>query len=196
MMYSFAGINSDGNIRVMDSWADLPSGRDGYRKFTRLRDQSPGTKAMISIGGWDESSAKFSQVASNPWTRARFAQNAVNFLKQHNFDGLDVDWEYPNQRGGQPSDKENFVALLRNLRQAFNPHGFILSVAVGASEMSASQSYNVWEVSQQVDFINLMTYDFHGPWNSYTGLNAPMYASSRESGDEAKLNMVRMACLE
>ena len=195
IIYSFAGINSDCSIRVMDSWADLPSGLDGYGKFTRLRNESPGTKAMISIGGWDEGSQLFSTLASYPWTRARFVQNVVNFLQQYNFDGLDLDWEYPNQRGGQPSDVENYVVLLRELRQAFNPHGYILSVAVAAAGSSASQSYNVWEVSQQVDFINLMAYDFNGSWNSYTGFNAPMYSSSRESGDQATLNMVCMACL-
>ena len=189
IIYSFLGINTDGSVRVMDSWADLPSGLDGYGKFTRLREQSPGTKAMISIGGWSAGSSNFSQVAGNPGTRAWFVQNVVNFLGQYNFDGLDVDWEYPNQRGGQPSDKENYVALLRELRQAFNPQGYILSVAVAAAESSASKSYNIREVSQQVDFINLMAYDFNGSWNWKTGFNAPMYASSRESGEQASLNM-------
>ncbi|XP_076666712.1 chitinase-3-like protein 1 [Andrena cerasifolii] len=189
IIYSFVGINTDGSLRVMDSWADLPSGLDGYGKFTRLREKSPGTKAMIAIGGWNEGSSKFSQVASNPGTRTQFVRNVVNFLKQYNFDGFDVDWEYPNQRGGQPSDKENYVALLRELRQAFNPLGYILSVAVAAAESSASKSYNIREVSQHVHFINLMAYDFNGSWNPKTGLNAPMYPSSRESGDQAKLNM-------
>ena len=189
IVYSSVGINIDGSVRVTDSWADLPSGLDGYGKFTRLRQLSPGTKAMIAIGGWNEGSTTFSQVSGDPVTRARFVQNVVNFLKQYNFDGLDVDWEYPNQRGGQPSDKENYVALLRELRQAFNPHGYILSVAVAAAEFSASKSYNIRDLSQYVHFISLMTFDFNGSWNPNTGLNAPMNASSRESGDQAKLNM-------
>ncbi|XP_054011036.1 chitinase-3-like protein 1 [Hylaeus anthracinus] len=194
MIYSFTGTNTNGDVLVSDPWADLPDdgGMNGYGKFTELRRSSPGTKAMISSGGWDEGSYKYSQIVSNPSTRARFVQNVVNFLKRFNFDGFDLDWEYPNQRGGQPSDKENYVALLRELREEFDKYGYILSVAVAAGEDSASQSYLVWQVSQYVHFINLMTYDFNGSWSNYAGLNAPMYASS---GSQDPLNNVNAAVL-
>ncbi|XP_015439740.1 PREDICTED: probable chitinase 3 [Dufourea novaeangliae] len=132
---------------------------------------------MIAVGGWNEGSNKFSQVVSNPGTRARFVQNVVDFLRKYNFDGFDVDWEYPNQRGGQPSDKQNFVNLLRELKSAFSPHGYILSVAVAAVASSASQSYNIRDVAEQVDFVNLMAYDMNGSWNSFTGENAPLYSN-------------------
>ncbi|XP_026674562.1 probable chitinase 2 [Ceratina calcarata] len=189
MIYTFVGITTNGDVQVLDSWLDLPSGRDGFGKFTRLRQSSPGTKAMIAIGGWNEGSAKYSQVAANPQLRARFAQNVVNFLRTYNFDGFDVDWEYPNQRGGNPSDKWNFILLLKELKQAFSQHGYILSVAVGAAKSSASKSYYIRDVSENVDFINLMTYDLNGSWNSVTGINAPLYASSNEHGDQANLNV-------
>ncbi|XP_076235084.1 chitinase-3-like protein 1 [Calliopsis andreniformis] len=188
MIYSFIGISTDGSIHTLDSWADLSDGLDGFGKFTRLRQLSPGTKAMVAVGGWNEGSTKFSQVVSNPGTRAQFVQNVVNFLRQYNFDGFDVDWEYPNQRGGQPSDKQNYIALLKELREAFNRNGYLLSVAVAAAESSASKSYLISQLSQYVDFINLMAYDFNGSWNNFVGLNAPLYSSSRESGDQAKLN--------
>lgn len=190
MIYSFIGIITDGSVNVLDSWMDLPNGKDGFGKFTRLRELSPGTKAMVAIGGWNEGSVKYSQVVGNPAIRATFVKNVVNFLKQYNFDGLDVDWEYPNQRGGKPSDKENYVALLKELREEFDKHGFILSVAVSAAEGSASQSYHISQVSKYVHFINLMTYDFNGSWNRFTGINAPLYASATNTGVQAKLNVV------
>lgn len=185
MIYTFIGIGTDGSVGTLDAWADLPSGMDGFGKFTRLRQQSPGTKAMVAVGGWNEGSTKFSQVVSNPGIRARFVQNVVDFLRQYNFDGFDVDWEYPNQRGGQPSDKQNYVSLLRELRQEFDKHGYLLSAAVAAAESSASQSYLINQIFQYVHFINLMTYDFNGSWNNFAGLNAPLYGSS-------KLNVVRI----
>ncbi|XP_017890421.1 acidic mammalian chitinase-like [Ceratina calcarata] len=189
MIYTFVGITTNGDVQVLDSWLDLPNGRDGFGKFTRLRQSSPGTKAMIAIGGWNEGSAKYSQVAANPQLRARFAQNVVNFLRTYNFDGFDVDWEYPNQRGGNPSDKLNFILLLKELKEAFNKHGYILSVAVGAAESLASKSYHIANVSQNVDFINLMTYDYHGSWDSVTGTNAPLYALSSEQGNQIMSNV-------
>lgn len=190
MIYSFIGINTDGSVRVMDAWADLPDGggKDGFGNFVRLSNRN-GAIPMIAIGGWNEGSVKFSQVTSNPQTRSRLVQEVVKFLQRYNFKGFDVDWEYPNQRGGQPADRQNFVALLRELRQEFDRYGYTLSVAVGAAEKSASQSYIINQVTQYVHFVNLMTYDMNGSWNKVTGLNAPLYASSREQGDQAKLNV-------
>ncbi|XP_076637428.1 chitinase-3-like protein 1 [Colletes latitarsis] len=191
MIYTFAGITTNGDVRILDPWADLSDsgGKNGYGKFTELRHSSPSTKAMIAIGGWNEGSSKYSQVASDPTLRARFVQNVVNFLKKYDFDGFDVDWEYPNQRGGQPSDRGNFVTLLKDLKQEFNKYGYILSVAVAAAEGSASQSYIIPEISKHVDLINLMAYDFNGSWNRNVGINAPLYASPKESGSQAKLNV-------
>ncbi|XP_076284259.1 chitinase-3-like protein 1 [Lasioglossum baleicum] len=190
MIYSFIGINTDGTVRILDAWADLADGggKNGFGKFTSLAKQND-VKALIAIGGWNEGSTKFSQVVSNPQTRSRLVQDVVSFLQRYNFDGFDVDWEYPNQRGGQPSDKENFVALLRELRQAFDSRGYILSVAVGAAEKSASQSYIINQVGQYAHLINLMTYDMNGSWNKVTGINAPLYASDSEQGEQAKLNV-------
>ncbi|XP_076657145.1 chitinase-3-like protein 1 [Halictus rubicundus] len=191
MIYTFIGINTDGTVKILDPWADLPDGggKNGFGQFVARSKQSSGTKAMIAIGGWNEGSVKFSQVVSNPQTRSRLVQDVVGFLQRYNFDGFDVDWEYPNQRGGQLSDKQNFVALLRELRQAFDSRGYTLSVAVGAAEKSASLSYIIDQVAQYVHFINLMTYDMNGSWNNFAGHNAPLYASAREQGEQAKLNV-------
>ena len=53
--------------------------------------------------------------------RATFITSAVAWLRQHGFDGLDLDWEFPGQvtQGGRVSDKQNLVKLVRELRQAF-----------------------------------------------------------------------------
>ena len=47
---------------------------------------------MIAIGGWNEGSTKYSAMASNPGSRKTFVDSVVRFLKQYDFDGLDVDW--------------------------------------------------------------------------------------------------------
>ena len=58
--------------------------------------KSSGKKVLLAIGGWNDSEGdKYSKLVSSSASRSKFITHAVDFLKQHNFDGLDLDWEYP-----------------------------------------------------------------------------------------------------
>ena len=189
MIYSFVGLTDDGEVRILDAWNDLADGggKDNMKKFNDLRQQSPGTKTMVAIGGWNEGSTRFSRITANPSLRSKLVTSIVNFVKKHGFDGFDVDWEYPAQReGSSPADKQNYIEFLKELKARFSQEGLILSAAVAAAESSASQSYNIPEMSKHLDFINLMAYDLHGVWEGKTGMNAGLYP--RQAGD--KLNVV------
>lgn len=170
-------MNVAGKINILDPWQDLPDnyGKNGFGKFNDLRKVNPNLKTLIAIGGWNEGSIKYSHVVADPTLRAKFVKSVVEFLNKYKFDGFDIDWEYPNQRGGKPADKKNFVALLKELSKELKKYGKILSLAVGAAPTSASQSYVIPEISEYVDMINLMTYDLHGSWEATTGMNAPLY---------------------
>ena len=74
-----------------------------------------------------------------------------------------------DRKPGDPTDKEHDIALLRELHQAFQPHGFILTTAVSAGKTVIDRAYDVPEMNKYIDFINLMTYDFHGGWENKTG---------------------------
>ncbi|KAL6255476.1 hypothetical protein P5V15_013812 [Pogonomyrmex californicus] len=191
LIYTFIGINTEGDVRVLDAWQDLPDnwGKDGFNRFNKLREQSPETKTLIAIGGWNEGSAKYSSVVSKPAIRAKFVKNVIDFMKRYKFDGFDVDWEYPNQRGGKLEDVQNYISLLKELRSEFDKHGFILSAAVAAAETSASLSYDIPAMSKYLHFINVMAYDLHGAWEKVTGHNAPLYPRKGESGNDLKLNV-------
>ncbi|XP_054162596.1 chitinase-3-like protein 1 [Oppia nitens] len=204
LMYGFAKLNEETNkIEAFEPGLDLgsedwesglPWGRGMYRKFNALREQNPSLKTIISIGGWNEGSDKYSRMVFNPQSRAVFVQSVVDFLAEYKFDGLDVDWEYPGQKAvgdqdrepGNEADKENFVILLRELRAALKPKGYLLGAAVSAGAPTIDRGYNVKEVSELLDFINLMTYDFNGGWESKTSHNAPLYHWENPANDKEK----------
>src|SRR5699024_2633657 len=98
--------------------------------------------------------------------------------------------EYPASRGGKPEDKRNFVALLRELKQAFSDKGYILSAAVSAGKYFADPAYDIPQISKYLDWIGVMCYDYHGGWESKTGHNAPLYARPDEYGSDRILNVV------
>jgi len=55
-----------------------------------------GRKVLLALGGWNDSAGdKYSRLVTSPSARKAFIDHAVAFLKKHNFDGLDLDWEYP-----------------------------------------------------------------------------------------------------
>ncbi|XP_046436427.1 probable chitinase 2 [Neodiprion fabricii] len=188
MIYTFVGITEAGEVKVLDPWADLPDngGKAGFQKFNALRERHQGMKTLVAIGGWNEGSEKYSRVAGKPALRSHFADNAVNFVLKYGFDGLDIDWEYPNQRGGTPADVRNFVLLLKELRARFDEHHLILTAAVAAAKISAGLSYDIPTISKYLHFINIMTYDFHGSWDPVTGHNAPLYPATRETTATAR----------
>lgn len=56
------------------------------------------------MGGWNEGSVKYSTVAASATLRATFIQSALELVQTYGFDGFDLDWEYPAQRGGASAD--------------------------------------------------------------------------------------------
>jgi GH18 family chitinase len=71
-------------------------------------------KTLLAIGGWNEGSRRFSPLVADPARRKTFIRSAVRFLRQYNFDGLDLDWEYPSARdGGKPEDRKNYAIFVK-----------------------------------------------------------------------------------
>ena len=84
-----------------------------YERFNNLKTVNPTLKTLLAVGGWNFGSKRFSDMASSPTNRAEFVNSAITFLRKRNFDGLDIDWEYPASRGGPPQDKINLAALMK-----------------------------------------------------------------------------------
>lgn len=188
--YAFFKPELDGSISGTDAWADenLLLGEfnwatNQYIPNTSIVDlaHNNGVKILPSIGGWTLSD-NFPIIAADPAKRQAFAQACVNLIQQYNFDGIDLDWEYPGYapHGGSAADKANFTLLLQEVRSAIDAYGvtvnkpMLLTAAVGAA---ADRMDDVdWPVvAQLLDIINLMSYDFFGAWDPTTNHNSPLY---------------------
>lgn len=115
LIFAFGWLKN-GKLSTFEENDDTVGGKVGlYDRVVGLKSKNPNLKVLLAIGGWSFGTAKFKEVAKTRFSRQTFVFSAVEFLREHNFDGLDMDWEYPKS-----SDKENFSALLTELRQAFD----------------------------------------------------------------------------
>lgn len=86
-----------------------------------------------------------------------------------------------NCNSGPKSDKLFYVELLRDLKTALKPRGLLLSGAVSSSKKVIDLAYQVPLISEYLDWIDVMTYDYHGHWEGQTGHVAPLcHCSSHE----------------
>lgn len=175
LVYAYAGLDKKGLVASLDPRADLSKdgGKNGYSEFNKLRLRNDKVKTFIAVGGPTVSSKTFSGVAADDKKRKLFAENAAKFVKDHEFDGMSIDWQYPSQLGGSSADKRNFVKLLKDLKEKFDEAQVLLMATVAANFVSVKKSYNVPAMVQYLDTINLMTFDYHGPWEQKTGVIAP-----------------------
>jgi chitinase len=141
---------------------------ENFKVLTGLRRANPTLKILISVGGWTWSGG-FSDAVLTADSRRRFVESAIAFVQRHDLDGFDVDWEYPGLPGAgnthRPEDKQNFTALMAELRAALDALGreahrtYLLTFAAGAFADFITHT-ELDKVQASVDFVNLMTYDF------------------------------------
>ncbi|GAA3782368.1 glycoside hydrolase family 18 protein [Streptomyces coacervatus] len=167
---------------VADTW-DQPL-RGNFNQLLKLKKKHPGLKVLWSFGGWTWSSG-FGEAAKNP---AAFAQSCYDLVKNSKwagvFDGIDIDWEYPNACGNScdTSGREAFKNLMGALRSKFGSSALVTAAitadATGGGKIDAADYAGA---AQYVNWYNPMTYDYFGAWDA-TGPTAPHSPLNSYSG--------------
>jgi chitinase len=186
-----------------------------FLQLKLLKAAHPNLKAFISLGGWSWSK-NFSVASRTDALRKQLARSCVKMFIAGDlpvqdgrggpgaakgvFDGIDIDWEYPGG-GGQPyntvdaSDKRNFTLLMQEFRAQLDAQGaidgkrYLLTAAIGAGPDKIAQTEPAL-YSQYMDWVNVMTYDFHGGWENTTNFHSALYHDPADpsTGAVAKYN--------
>ena len=122
-------------------------------------------KTLLSLGGASVNATQFRTVFEPDKIRREFIRNTIKYLRKYKFDGLDLDWEFPETE----NDRRIFSMLVRDYRLEFQNEAFLtdrarllLTAAVAAYRPKIEAGYDIKEISPFLDYINLMAYDYHG----------------------------------
>jgi chitinase len=202
VLYAFANVSTTGQCAIADSWADyqdpfLPSVNGqpysgplygNFAALLQLKQLHPKLEVLISIGGASATNTtNFSAAAATVAGRARLASSCVDLFISGNvaegisaaglFDGIDIDWEFPTA-----ADTDNYTALISEFRSqlaalgAQNKASYLLTIAAPAGSQNYS-NIQLAAVAEELDFLNLETYDYHGTWETTTNHAAPLLES-------------------
>ncbi|MFJ6633297.1 glycosyl hydrolase family 18 protein [Streptomyces sp. NPDC091376] len=176
---------------VADTW-DQPL-RGNFNQLRKLKARYPHIKVLWSFGGWTWSGG-FPQAVQNP---TAFAESCYQLVEDPRwadvFDGIDLDWEYPNACGlsCDTSGPAAFKNMMQAMRARFGPNNLVTAaITADASSGGKIEKTDYAGASQHSDWFNVMTYDFfgafdadgptapHSPLTSYAGIPQQGFTSA------------------
>jgi len=150
-----------------DGTLQIPSGMIEPALISKAH--AAGVKVLVSIGGGDGiQGPRFNRMAKLETTRQAFVANVHHFLVKYGYDGVDIDWEVPNAE-----DRANCTTLMQELRNGL-PSPWLITMAVTADPRGYGVGLDIPALAPILDFMNVMTYDFYGPWSGATGFVSPL----------------------
>ncbi len=190
-----------------------------FNQLKKLKAKFPALRVVISLGGAGVSSRYFSDAALTAASRKSFVASCINMFLKGNlpvaggrggtgsgagvFDGIDIDWEYPNcgcaDVISRPEDKQNLTLLLAEFRAQLNDLGaatgrsYTTSAAISSAPSRLDAGYEVNHIFTYLNWANVMTYNMHGPWQLTTNHQAPIWSPdpSQRSIDQSIKYLVK-----
>jgi chitinase len=173
LCHAFVTADADGKIR--------PSKTCPSRQLVDDANKAR-VKVLLSLGGWGWDK-QFAAIVSKAESEDRYVRSVMEIVDQFDYDGIDLDWEYPDTK----EEVVGFDRLARRFRKELDK----LSLAKGrhliqTMAASASPSTLKWLSNklllETMDWVNVMTYDYTGDRSSYAGHHSPLFASSKQPG--------------
>jgi chitinase len=160
---AFLAEHADGSIEVPDGY---------FNETMESLARAHGVKLLMSLGGEAEVADNWLSIARNPKYFERFYNNLDKLLADHHYDGIDIDWE---PSATTTEDGLAYTTFMKNLRAHF-PHQTI-TTALGASEYWIGH-FNWKDITDNVDYVNVMTYDYSGGWGGRADFCSNLFPAS------------------
>jgi chitinase len=175
LFHAFLTADAEGNVTRR---------RDVPNKELAAEAHKAGVKLVLSLGGWGWD-RQFASIVSKPEAEDRYVKSVVAIVDDADYDGIDLDWEYPDTE----AEVVGFERLTRRLRKEIDAIGtrkgrpMVLTMAASANPGTLRWLGKEF-LLENMDWINVMTYDFTGDWTDFAGHHSPLFASSkRPRGD-------------
>ncbi len=162
IIHAFAWPESNGDIS-MDSGMLNPNLNNSVH--------NAGKKILIAFGGWGQSDG-FAPMVADSIARTNFIDNVIDLITDNNYDGIDLDWEFP----ANITEGRNLTILVEELRERFNLENpdWLITMAINSGSYRG-QNFEYSLLANYLEWFSMMGYDFHGSWTTHAGHNAPIY---------------------
>ncbi|KAK9455535.1 glycoside hydrolase superfamily [Dipodascopsis uninucleata] len=176
--YAFLGVNTDGSVLLVDRYdqSDVTEKMvdSCLRSLASLKKSKyPDLRLLLSAGGGGDRSMNFSSMAAKTSSRKRFAQDLRILVDKYDFDGVDIDWETPTSS----AEGHLYLSVLKTIRAFFPKESYLVTSAYTGTEW-ALRELDLESCAEYVDFLNVMTYDYFGPWNKTSGYHSQLRSVS------------------
>ncbi|MGL4913424.1 MAG: glycosyl hydrolase family 18 protein [Romboutsia sp.] len=220
IQYSFAQVNPktnkidfwDRNAAIEEDFSEFELTHKGekvtideslpykghFNIIQQMKKKYPDVKVTMSVGGWAASRGFYTMLDTDEGIDT-FVQSCVDFLREYNLDGIDIDFEFPSatSQSGNPDDFDlseprrktinaRYNVMMKKLNEALDQAGqedgkeYLCTAAVSASSWVLGgvedNSY-----AKELDFLSMMTYDFHGGWNKFVENQANIYGDPADN---------------
>jgi chitinase len=141
-----------------------------------------GVKVVLSLGGWGWDK-QFAAIVSKPEAEDRYATSVLEIVDTFDYDGIDLDWEYPDTN----EEITGFERLAKRFRKGLDQlgskkHRPMIQTMAAAASTNTLKWLRPELLLETMDWINVMTYDMAGEWTDYAGHHSPLFASAKQPG--------------
>ncbi|PIC46339.1 hypothetical protein B9Z55_006064 [Caenorhabditis nigoni] len=188
-VFAYIQMNEDGSIGFQNNgikerfryWRGKARNQESDSMIPSLVDLEASAKLMISIGGHDNSQ-HFSDIVSRPEKQKTFIQSILSFLTNNRIDGVEIFWKWPTE-----PERFKYTDFLEELKESMRRvnQNFILSIVAPPAGIDGWENgFDLDGILQHVDFVNVLSMDYYGPWPSQWGTpagpTAPLFGGINE----------------